>query len=75
MRFVCPRCRELQHVEEHESDVRLDACWRCGTLVPWTEADLQRFRDEGLLPPRAAAPAPQVHHELDAHGFRRRIFR
>jgi hypothetical protein len=49
--FLCPTCGQVRHIEENHNDPRLDHCWLCGTLVPYTPEEIDDMRADGLIPP------------------------
>jgi hypothetical protein len=49
--FYCPKCRQVRHITEDDDDPRKDHCWECGTLVPYTDEEIARFRAESADDP------------------------
>jgi hypothetical protein len=44
--FDCPTCECVSHIEESDEDPALDACWQCGTSVPYAPGELEAIREE-----------------------------
>jgi hypothetical protein len=42
--FDCPKCKGSRHIDDGPNPL-LDRCWECGTLVPWSAANLATFRE------------------------------
>jgi hypothetical protein len=58
--FMCPTCKAMRHIDDSHVDPRLDACWKCGTKVPYSEAELAGFYadavESGIWPGLVADP-------------------
>lgn len=49
--FMCPTCKQVRHITESDDDPRLDHCWKCGTRVPYSDAEIARFRADAAVEP------------------------